>query len=421
MKESVSFLINNLLKKGLLLAIIFTFVATSFAQEGDKKDVRYGGFARIYSMGDNPYIIDPDNVKYNTAYSSVYSNFLWGDIGSTAASLDDGFGQFIAFNYRVSKEFTIGAMLSRNDFSSGNIASPYANDLVSQINYNVTGAAIVPLDNNFELLTAYSFGNFVIGLGASYASTTNDFTPATGTGNKNGASQFGVNLGILGKLTPQFNLDAAFSLVLPSAKFTPGTGDVVEASGTYMMANARGFLKLSKAFTLVPTLSFANQSGSFSVGSQSFDFPSMMSFGVGIGLSYQVENVIISGGPALMFESTTTPADPNASQPELKDSRFVFPAWNFGAEWFLTDWLIGRLGYVASTFSQTTQTAASSTTVNERTRTNFGRGDIRLGVGFRFGSFSLDATVNDDILREGFRIVGGPNNTFAYLSASFAF
>lgn len=421
MKKSVPFLINNLLKKGLLLAIIFTFVATSFAQEGDKKDVRYGGFARIYSMGDNPYIIDPDNVKYNTAYSSVYSNFLWGDIGSTAASLDDGVGQFIAFNYRIGKEFTIGAMLSRNDFSSGNIASPYANDLVSQINNNVSGAAIVPLGNNFELLTAYSFGNFVVGLGASYASTTNDFTPATGTGNKNGVSQFGVNLGILGKLSPQFNLDASFSLVLPSAKFTPGTGDAVEASGTYMMANARGFLKLSKAFTLVPTLSFANQSGSFSVGSQSTDFPSMMSFGVGIGLSYQVENVIISGGPALMFESTTTPADTNASQPELKDSRFVFPAWNFGAEWFLTDWLIGRLGYVASTFSQTTQTPASSTTVNERTRTYFDRGDIRLGVGFRFGSFSLDATVNDDILREGFRIVGGPDNTFAYLSASFAF
>ena len=420
MKEIISFFSNNLLRKGLLFTLVFTFAATMFAQEGEKKDMRYGGFARLYSMGDNPYIIDPDNIKYNTAYSSVYSNFLRGDIGSSAFSSTDGVGQFAAFNYRIGKEFTIGAMLSRNDFSAASIASLFANDLVNQINSNVSGAAIIPLDNNFELLASYSFGTFVVGLGASYSSTTNDFTPATGTGDKNGASQFGVNLGIMGKLSPQFNLDASFSLALPSAKYTPGTGNVVEASSTYMMANARGFLKISKVFTLVPTITFANQSGSYSVGSQSTDFPSMMSFGAGVGLTYQVENVIISGGPAFMFESTTTPAD-SGTQPELKDSRFVFPAWNFGVEWFLTDWLIGRAGYVASTSSVTTQTPASSTTVNERTRTNFGRGDVRLGIGFRFGSFSLDATVNDEILREGFRIVGGPNNTFAYLSASFGF
>ncbi|MCZ7609745.1 MAG: hypothetical protein M5U17_06220 [Ignavibacterium sp.] len=420
MKEIASFFLNNLLKKGLVFALIFTFTATMFAQEVEKKDVRYGGFARLYSMGDNPYVIDPDNIKYNTAYSSVYSNFLWGDIGSSAFSPTDGVGQFAAFNYRISKEFTVGAMLSRNDFSSNSIASLFANDLVNQINGNVSGAAIIPLDNNFELLTSYSFGTFVVGLGASFASTTNDFTPATGTGDKNSATQFGVNLGIMGKLSPQFSLDAAFSLALPSAKYTPGTGNIVEASGTYMMANARGFLKIAKAFTLVPNLTFANQSGSYSVGSQSTDFPSMMSFGVGIGLTYQVENVIISGGPALMFQSTTTPAD-SGTQPELKDSRFVFPAWNFGVEWFLTDWLIGRAGYVASTSSVTTQTAASPTTINERTRTNFGRGDVRLGIGFRFGTFSLDATVNDEVLRQGFRIVGGPDNTFAYLSASFGF
>ncbi|MBW7842489.1 MAG: hypothetical protein H3C40_07205 [Ignavibacterium sp.] len=420
MKEIASFFLNNLLKKGLVFALIFTFTATMFAQEVEKKDVRYGGFARLYSMGDNPYVIDPDNIKYNTAYSSVYSNFLWGDIGSSTFSPTDGVGQFAAFNYRIGKEFTVGAMLSRNDFSSTSIASLFANDLVNQINGNVSGAAIIPLDNNFELLTSYSFGTFVVGLGASFASTTNDFTPATGNGDKNSATQFGVNLGIVGKLSPQFSLDAAFSLALPSAKYTPGTGNIVEASGTYMMANARGFLKIAKAFTLVPNLTFANQSGSYSVGSQSTDFPSMMSFGVGIGLTYQVENVIISGGPALMFQSTTTPAD-SGTQPELKDSRFVFPAWNFGVEWFLTDWLIGRAGYVASTSSVTTQTAASPNTINERTRTNFGRGDVRLGIGFRFGTFSLDATVNDEVLRQGFRIVGGPDNTFAYLSASFGF
>ena len=288
------------------------------------------------------------------------------------------------------------------------------------INGNVPAANIVALDNNFELLTSYSFGTFVVGFGASYASTTNDFTPATGTGDKNSASQLGFNLGVLGKLTPTFNFDAAFSLALPSATYEPGTGDKVEASNTLMMANVRGFIKLSKVFTLVPNVMFYNSTGSVSAGATTTDLPSMMSIGAGVGLTYQVENLIISGGPAFMLESTTLAAV-SGSQPELKDSRLVFPAWNLGAEWFLTDWLIGRAGYVASTFSETSQSAASSTTVDENTRTNFGRGDVRLGVGFRFGSFSLDATVNDDVLREGFNLIGGGTKSFAYISGSFAF
>lgn len=403
-----------------LIALVFVFSTFTNAQNEEKKDVRYGGFARLYSMGDNPYVIDPDNIKYNTAYSSVYSNFLWGDIGSSAVSATDGVGQFAAFNYKVSKEFTIGALLSRDDFGSSGIANLYANSLVSLINSNVPAANIVALDNNFELLTSYSFGTFVVGFGASYASTTNDFTPATGIGDKNSASQLGFNLGVLGKLTPTFNFDAAFSLALPSATYEPGTGDKVEASNTLMMANVRGFIKLSKVFTLVPNVMFYNSTGSVSAGATTTDLPSMMSIGAGVGLTYQVENLIISGGPAFMLESTTLAAV-SGSQPELKDSRLVFPAWNLGAEWFLTDWLIGRAGYVASTFSETSQSAASSTTVDENTRTNFGRGDVRLGVGFRFGSFSLDATVNDDVLREGFNLIGGGTKSFAYISGSFAF
>lgn len=403
-----------------LIVLIFVFSAIIVAQDGEKTNIRYGGFARLYSMGDNPYVIDPDNIKYNTAYSSVYSNFLWGDIGSSTVSATDGVGQFAAFNYKVSKEFTIGALLSRDDFGSSGIANLYANNLVSLINGSVPAANIVSLDNNFEILTSYSFGSFVVGLGASYASTTNDFTPATGTGDKNSASQLGFNLGVLGKLTPQFNFDAAFSLVLPSATYEPGTGDKVEASNTIMMANVRGFVKLSKVFTLVPNVMFYNSTGSVSAGSTTTDLPSMMSIGAGVGLTYQVEKLIISGGPAFMLESTTTAAV-SGSQPELKDSRLVFPAWNLGAEWFLTDWLIGRAGYVASTFSETSQSPASSTTVDENTRTDFGRGDVRLGVGFRFGGFSLDATVNDDVLREGFNLIGGGTQSFAYISGSFAF
>lgn len=421
MKEFSSFYTSNLLTKVLGLTFIFIFSFTLFAQEVEKKDPRYGGYARLFSMGDNPYVVDPDNIKSNPAYSSIYSNFLWGDIGSNNGNPTDGDGQFAGFNYALNKEFTLGALLTRNDFmSSRSIGSLDPGNLVNQINSSVTGADIVPLNNNFELLSSYRFGNYVIGLGVSYASTKNDFTPATGTGNKNSAMQFGANLGFMAELSTSFKFDIDFAVALPSATYEPGTGDKVSGSNTFMAANARGFLKLSNKFTLVPIVMFYNGSGKIDVGAQSVDSPSMMGIGGGVGLTYQVENLIISGGPSFVFESTTTPSVANAS-PELKDSRLTFPGWNLGAEWYFTNWLIGRLGYVASTFSQTNQTVASSTTIDENNRTGFDNGDVRLGVGFRFGGFNLDATVNDDVLRQGLNLIGGGTRSFAYLSASYGF
>jgi hypothetical protein len=404
----------------ILFAVVFVFSMLTSAQEGEKKDPRYGGFARLYSMGDNPFVVDPDNIKSNPAYSSMYSNFLWGDIGSYNGNPESGTGQFAGFNYSLNKEFTLGAMLTRNDFNSSSIGSLDPGRLVDLVNGNETGADIVPLNNNFELLSSYRFGNYIIGLGLSYASSTNDFTPATGTGDKNSASQLGVNVGFMADLSSSFKFDVDFALLLPSATYEPGTGDKISASNTFMAANARAFLKLSNKFTLVPLVGFYNRSGKVDVGAQSTDMASMMSIGAGVGLTYQVENLIISGGPSFAYQTTTTASVANVS-PELKDSRFVFPQWNLGAEWYFTNWLIGRMGYFASTFSQTNQGVATSTTVDENSRTGFDNGDVRLGVGFRFGGFNLDATVNDDVLRQGFNLIGGGTSTFAYLSASYGF
>lgn len=402
----------------LFVAIVFSLSVTIFAQDDGVKDHRYGGFARLHAMGDNPYIVDPDNIKTNPAYASVYSNFLWGDIGSASTSSDDGLGQFAAFNFRASKDLTLGIMLTRNDFSSSSIGTLDPGNLVNILNSG--GASIVAPDNNLELLGSYKLGDLVLGLGISYASTKNDFSPATGTGDKNSFSQFGANVGVQGFLTPGFKFDAAFSLLLPSANLEPATGDKLEGSNTFMLANARGFINLSSNFTLVPNLAFYNGSGSVSVGGQSTDLPSMMGLLVGVGLAYRNGNLLIAGGPAFNYESMTFPAVEN-SNPELKDSRMTFPGWNLGAEWYFTEWLVGRMGYVASTFSVTNQSPASATTVNENTFTDFSRGDVRLGVGFRFGGFTLDATVNDDMLRHGFNLIGGGVRSFAYLSGSFAF
>jgi hypothetical protein len=50
-------------------------------------------------------------------------------------------------------------------------------------------------------------------------------------------------------------------------------------------------------------------------------------------------------------------------------------------------------------------------------------GIVTLGIGLRFGNFSLDATVSEEALRRGFGLVGSNDNinTFGYMNASFNF
>jgi hypothetical protein len=126
--------------------------------------------------------------------------------------------------------------------------------------------------------------------------------------------------------------------------------------------------------------------------------------------------------------SQTTAAVENVS-PELTNSAFLFPLWNIGMEWNMTEWLVARLGYVAITGSTTleasTPTGTDPNAITESVFTFYGpaqRG-VTVGVGFRFGDFSLDAIVNEDVLRQGLNNFGGGGataRTFAYLSAGYA-
>ena len=91
----------------------------------------------------------------------------------------------------------------------------------------------------------------------------------------------------------------------------------------------------------------------------------------------------------------------------------------------MTDWFVGRLGYVATTAKMTVESSATQTPVttdkNETIQTLFvGPNGATVGVGFRFGDFSMDATVNEGVLRQGLNNIGGGGPTFAYLSVSYA-
>lgn len=402
-------------KKLFILSFAILMTVTLFAQDGEKCQ-RYGGYARWFSMGSNPYIVDPLDVTVNPAYAAKYNNFLWGDVGTVG-----DVGQFAGFNFRVNKELTVGALLTRDDFMMPSIGQLDPGGIVAGINANAPGAAIVPLNNNLELLGAYSVGNMTLGLGIAYASTSNELKPATGSGDKNSASQIGLNAGLDLKLNSQMSLDAALTFASVSANYEPAAAGAVKVKGsqTIMMIDARMFYKMTSKIWLVPTVHFGTMSGKVEANT-STDLPSMTQIAIGVGINYKIGDLLIAGGPSLMMESTTTPAVANAS-PELKDSRFIFPNWNLGAEWYFNDWLIGRFGYVANTFSSTSQTVATATTKDEQVITGFTQGDVRFGLGFRFGGFNLDATVNDQILRDGIGNLSNAKATFAHVSASYAF
>jgi hypothetical protein len=316
---------------------------------------------------------------------------------------------------------------------------------VSQINSylgnagfpTANGQYVVGLNNNLELMGSIKFGSTVVGLGLAYASTNNEVVPNTGEGSIGSASQLGVNAGVVTKLGNSFLLDLGASLVMPSTDFEPAVGQLTEFSQTVIIVNARAFWSYSSKLKFVPVVAFATASGTADLGttvdggtSTSSDLPSFSAIGFGIGVNYEVGDFLLAGGPAFATVSLTTPEVATVT-PELSTSAFIFPIWNLGVEWDMNDWLVARFGYVAATLSTTTESAASATDVNEAIITSFGGpfgptsvgGGATLGVGFRLGNFSLDATVNEDVIRQGLNNLGGNGggaNTFAYLSLSYA-
>ena len=419
----------------ILISLLFIVPANS--QEIKKT----GGFARLSGMGANPYIVDPFFMTVNPAWGTYYDNFLFGDLGSGAGTSTDfaagGTGQFFAANFSLSHNLTLGGFLSRNDFQSFAITAPDPLSkvpgnlgVVSRINALGISPLAVPLNNNVELFGTLRRGNFAFGLGLSYASTTNEVnnagTPPAGGSTQATASQLGINGGILADFTRSLRLDAGFSLIFPGANYKPSVGNETSVSETIFMINARLFTKLSSKVTLVPLFSFITASGSQDVGlgqtSQSSDLPSVTAFNIGLGANYSVGDFLLAGGLSLANASITTPS--TVATPELSTSYFIFPVWNIGLEWNMTDWFVARLGYVATTAKQTIELPATQTPVltdkNESIRTLFlGPNGATVGVGFRFGDFSMDATVNEGVLRQGLNNIGGGGPTFAYLSVSY--
>jgi hypothetical protein len=420
-------MLHNYFKISLLSLLL---VSVSIYPQEMKKS---GGLARLMSMGRNPYIYDPFFTTINPAWGAAYDNFIFGDLGSTTGPFaPGGAGEYISANFRLSPKFTLGGLISRTDFNGASIAlldpgTRLQGGVVDVVNGLVGGGSVTPLDANLELFSSLKIDKFTLGFGLAYASTTHKVPAGTGQ-NIGSASQVGVNGGIIMDFSGKVKLDASLSLMFPSASFQPFQANETTASQTIIGINGRLFWKYTPKVTFVPAISFVSLSGSADHGigntTISGDLPSAKLFAIGFGINYYVGDFLLSGGPSFITSSVTTPAGNNGPPPELTATVTSFPVWNLGLEWNFLDWLTGRLGFV-SVKSVSSAESPSGTGKVETVNTVFfpPQGGFTLGLGFKFGDFYLDGTVNEDVLRKGLSNIGNGNPsaaTFAYLSAGYA-
>ena len=402
----------------LSVIISLSIILNIYPQQFDKS----GGHARILSLGNNPYVIDPEFIKVNPAWASEYDNFIWMDIGSKSASAAGASdGQFAGVNVRLNDRWTLGGIVTvknSNPIMSISVLDPFS--IVNQINNIIGSNKVVELNNNFEALASYKFDRITLGLGAAYSYSQNNLNYASSSSVKANASQFGLNAGALIKLKRNLLLDVGASLILPGASYKPGSGFQTKLSQTIFLVNARAFINLSERLAIVPILKLETVSGSVELNGTSGDLQSTSDIMVGAGTNYRVHRFLLAGGVYFNYNKVTVPQVPGVS-PQLIQSRIDFPVWNLGAEWRATRWLIARIGYQAGTSSNDYELSASPSSKNESIYTSYVPGAVTLGLGLRFGRFGLDATMNSDVLRQGLNNIGGGTPTFAYISSSYAF
>jgi hypothetical protein len=470
-----------MLRRLATIAVVVVVVGSSlFAADG-----KNGGIARQIAMGGsqagsglvlNPFIMDdPALMLLNPAYQAMYKDYAWMNIGGGAltglSTFNNGYGQQNAgIAFAFGREWSIGAIFSYDPSAANAVASLIGGapspapgfPALPPFNQRPGGAQTIPsIANVWELVVTYDLGSVDLGFGFMYGGSNADTkssvtTPAAAsTETEASASMFGFRFGANIDLGSGSSFDASASLRLDKATDnvinTPvvaGAGGEYSASGTEIQVNLRGKFKMSNKVNFVPYGVFATLSAEPKEDSPPNGATAMtasekvtaMAYAVGVGGEYRTPSFYLAGGVSLQSASAelelntggTTPATTKATA-----TYFALPVVNIGGEWWFTDWLAGRGGYtraLATLKGETEGPTPGSTTENNNTiphsflfvggiNPSTHDGLVTLGLGFRFGGFSLDATVSEEALRRGLGLIGSQDNinTFGYMTASYNF
>ncbi len=437
-------------------------------------DAKPGGFARQAAMGGsqfgsgvvlNPFIMDdPSQMFVNPAYQSMYKDYFFSNIGGGtllgSSTSDNGYGlQNAGVNFSLSREWSLGAIFSYDPSA--------VNGLSALLDPTVLPFGITPITqratqtipsvlNTWELIGSYDAGALDLGFGVTYGYAWTDSKTQLSAPNPIGTSEseasanmLGVRVGANYDMGGGSSIEGAFSFRMDKVKDiakvdSPLVGPTGEysASATEIIFHGRAKLKMSNKVNFVPYGFLAIVNGEpkedqaprglmptrFKIDA------SALAYGVGLGGEYRTPDFYLAGGISYQHADVKVEHG-DTSQTKNTVSYNAIPTINLGAEWMLTDWMSARAGYFRSMGNAKNEVEARGITTEQTMTLPFSNiligglnpstwdGIVTLGVGFRFGNFSLDATLSEEALRRGLGLIGaGDNlNTFGYMNASYNF
>ena len=405
--------------KTITLSILAVMMFAGLAQSQSLSS----GTGRIEALANSPFIMDAaTDINNNPAWNNYYQDYIFGDIGRNAVSQTELTGQYAGITFGVGKQWNLGLVLNKTEglwdvFNSDTLA-PYRPAALG------IDAPIVPT----KLLIGYkSSNNLYLGLAPYFARYSGQLTIGNDI-TKWSSSSFGVQLGVLSQMNSGW-IEGVAKIGMNGYKreITGTTNSTVENSGgTEIGVGLRGWFIANKNrnIAVVPVANFNTYSWNptfIGTAANSTAKYSFTNFGVGVGVNVPVSNDIQIAAGLLMSYNSAKKDSTNYSN-EFSD--LSFPRFNVAAEWNLTDWLTGRMGYNRGVENITSKGTAGTTTaeVKETIASNSSQ-VISLGLGFHFDRFSLDGTVGQRLLKQGFNVITGStgNDLFGVLSASYVF
>ncbi len=395
-----------------------------------------GGFGMltdtgVKTLGTNPFSVDPAFMLTNPAYATHYSSYLWFDAGLSGNG-SEGLGEQFGGTFSLSDNFTGGIVLARSDAQGFSLINPNIFGEVTNLSNNYP---YFPPQNTWEVMGALRAGSVDFGLALSYATSSAN---TSGQSSLDTTSRFAdfKQLGFSGGLLVRgddgllFDLDA--NALLPS--ITSGTSTVGKISVTAFGVNTRMFIPVKKDFYFVPIANLYLSSGTSTFLATPKDLPSSTNIDAGAGVNFWQGGIHIMSGVTFGFYKQITPAIADIS-PSTSKSQTIVPRWTIGAEWPVVKWFTARLGYFASSGSETTEQKLTATTTST---TTLGKADLyspffgspnsgvptsglNVGASFVIARFTIDAVVSTIALHDPFAGFARSDGMFGFMTLSYKF
>lgn len=313
--------------------------------------------------------------------------------------------------------YSIGVHLP---FDDENIIGLHLNRPINlPIPADVSGFYEVSLDRSTDIFWGRKSGNMDMGLKFTVGMDSDEEKVGSAT-RKQSARYFGLAGGLSNE-----TMDLGLFLDMPSMNWE-FERESRDWSGYGIGVNGRYFQARSDVMQLIPLgvlyygkTSMEYDSGVTGAEKEETDF-GILNAAVGLGLNYNVSesNLIVLG--IEVFGMSKLTEDVKEGEENTITTR-TLPGIYLGVESNIRSWLIGRLGaaQVHQKYTETSKPQQGSEIENSSYSSEF---KLTFGMALIFGSFTLDASINEGLLFDGPNIISGSNEPLSnQLSITYQF